>query len=74
MRENKILADLTGKKLGLGGQGTNFSDVAKAAGGIDPKICPGSPDYRQARPLGRIDTGLEDSPLITYIVKKRVCR
>ena len=38
MREDKILADLTSKKLGLGGQGTNFFDVAKAAGGIDPKF------------------------------------
>ena len=65
----KSLADLKGKKLGLG-QGTNFADVAKAAGGIDIKTYPGSPEYLQDLALGRIDAALNDSLLIPYIVKK----
>ena len=68
-REFKTLADLKGKKLGLG-QGTNFGDLAKAVGGIDVKTYPGSPEYLQDLALGRIDAALNDSLLIPYIVKK----
>ena len=68
-RSFKTLADLKGKKLGLG-QGTNFADVAKAAGGIDIRTYPGSPEYLQDLALGRIDAALNDSLLIPYIVKK----
>lgn len=68
-REFKTLADLKGKKLGLG-QGTNFADVAKAVGGIEIKTYPGSPEYLQDLALGRIDAALNDSLLIPYIVKK----
>jgi L-cystine transport system substrate-binding protein len=68
-REFKTLADLKGKKLGLG-QGTNFGDIAKAVGGIDIKTYPGSPEYLQDLALGRIDAALNDSLLIPYIVKQ----
>jgi L-cystine transport system substrate-binding protein len=68
-REFKSLADLKGKKLGLG-QGTNFGDLAKAVGGIDIKTYPGSPEYLQDLALGRIDAALNDSLLIPYIVKQ----
>lgn len=68
-REFKTLADLKGKKLGLG-QGTNFGDLAKAVGGIDVKTYPGSPEYLQDLALGRIDAALNDSLLIPYIVKQ----
>lgn len=68
-RDFKTLADLKGKKLGLG-QGTNFAEVAKAAGGIDIKTYPGSTEYLQDLALGRIDAALNDSLLIPYIVKK----
>lgn len=68
-REFKSLADLKGKKLGLG-QGTNFGDLAKAVGGIDVKTYPGSPEYLQDLALGRIDAALNDSLLIPYIVKQ----
>lgn len=68
-REFKSLADLKGKKLGLG-QGTNFGDLAKSVGGIDVKTYPGSPEYLQDLALGRIDAALNDSLLIPYIVKQ----
>jgi L-cystine transport system substrate-binding protein len=68
-REFRTLADLKGKKLGLG-QGTNFGDIAKAVGGIDIKTYPGSPEYLQDLALGRIDAALNDSLLIPYIVKQ----
>ncbi len=65
----RTLADLRGKKLGLG-QGTNFADMAKAVGGIDIKTYPGSTEYLQDLALGRIDAAMNDSLLIPYIVKK----
>ena len=68
-REFRTLADLKGRKLGLG-QGTNFGDLAKAVGGIDVRTYPGSPEYLQDLALGRIDAALNDSLLIPYIVKK----
>lgn len=68
-RDFKTLADLKGKKLGLG-QGTNFGEIAKAVGGIDVKTYPGSSEYLQDLALGRIDAALNDSLLIPYIVKK----
>lgn len=68
-RNFKSLADLKGKKLGLG-QGTNYADIAKAVGGIDVKTYPGSQEYLQDLALNRIDAALNDSLLIPYIVKK----
>lgn len=68
-RDFKTLADLKGKKLGLG-QGTNYGDIAKSVGGIDVKTYPGSSEYLQDLALGRIDAALNDSLLIPYIVKK----
>ena len=50
-RSFRTLADLKGKKLGLG-QDTNFADVARAVGGIDIKTYPGSPEYLQDLALG----------------------
>lgn len=68
-RQFNTLADLKGKKLGVG-QGTNFGEIAKAVGGIDIKTYPGSSEYLQDLALGRIDAALNDSLLIPYIVKK----
>ena len=68
-REVRTPADLKGKKLGLG-QGTNFGDLAKAVGGIDGKTYPGSPEYLQNLALGRIDAALNDSLLISRVVKQ----
>lgn len=65
----KTLADLKGKKLGLG-QGTNFADMAKKVGDIDIKTYPGAQEYLQDLALGRIDAALNDSLLIPYIVKQ----
>lgn len=68
-RDFKTLADLKGKKLGLG-QGTNFGDIAKKVGDIDIRTYPGSQEYLQDLALGRIDAALNDSLLIPYIVKQ----
>ena len=68
-RAFKTLADLKGKKLGLG-QGTNYADMAKKVGGIDIKTYPGAQEYLQDLALGRIDAALNDSLLIPYIVKQ----
>ncbi|MEO6973599.1 MAG: transporter substrate-binding domain-containing protein [Rhodoferax sp.] len=65
----KSLADLKGKKLGVG-EGTNFADMAKAVGGIDIKTYPGSSEYLQDLALGRIDAAMNDSLLIPYVIKK----
>jgi len=65
----KSLADLRGKKLGVG-EGTNFADMARAVGGIDIKTYPGSTEYLQDLALGRIDAAMNDSLLIPYIIKK----
>lgn len=63
------LSDLKGKKLGVG-QGSNFADLAKAAGGIDVKTYPGAQEYLQDLALGRIDAALNDSLLIPYAIKQ----
>ncbi|MCJ0761939.1 transporter substrate-binding domain-containing protein [Variovorax terrae] len=68
-REFKSLADLKGRKLGVG-QGTNFADLARAVGGIDVKTYPGAQEYLQDLALGRIDAALNDSLLIPYIVRQ----
>ena len=65
----KTVADLKGKKLGLG-QGTNYADMAKKVGDIDIKTYPGAQEYLQDLALGRIDAALNDSLLIPYIVKQ----
>ena len=68
-RDFKSLADLRGKKLGVG-EGTNFAEMARAVGGIDIKTYPGSTEYLQDLALGRIDAAMNDSLLIPYIIKK----
>ena len=74
MRRNEAnppgsLQALKGKKLGVG-QGTNFADMARAAGGIDVRTYPGAQEYLQDLATGRIDAALNDSLLIPYLVKK----
>ena len=63
------LQALKGKKLGVG-QGTNFAELARAAGGIDVRTYPGAQEYLQDLATGRIDAALNDSLLIPYLVKK----
>ncbi|PHV10175.1 transporter substrate-binding domain-containing protein [Chitinimonas sp. BJB300] len=65
----KGLADLKGKKLGVG-QGSNYADLAKAVDGVEVKTYPGAPEYLQDLALGRLDAALNDSLLIPYLIKQ----
>ena len=67
-RQFNSLDDLKGKKLGLG-QGTNFEQKAKSIPGIDVKTYPGSPEYLADLASGRIDAALNDSLLVSYLLK-----
>lgn len=60
--------DLKGKKLGVG-QGTNFEQKAKALPGVEVKSYPGAPEYLQDLASGRIDAALNDSLMVSYLLK-----
>ncbi len=62
------LADLKGKKLGVG-QGSVFEQQAKAVAGIDVKSYPGAPENLQDLATGRIDAALNDSLMVAYLLK-----
>ncbi|EEF25348.1 Cystine-binding periplasmic protein precursor, putative [Ricinus communis] len=65
----KSLADLKGKKVGVG-QGTVFEQQLKAAPpGIDIKSYPATPETLQDLAFGRIDAALQDSLMVNYLVK-----
>ncbi|MCD5361022.1 transporter substrate-binding domain-containing protein [Chromobacterium aquaticum] len=68
-RAFKSLADLKGKKLGVG-QGSNYADMAKAVPGIEVKTYPGAPEYLQDLASGRVDAALNDSLLIPFAIKQ----
>jgi cystine transport system substrate-binding protein len=61
------LADLKGKKLGVG-QGSVFEQQAKAAGGIEVKSYPAAPENLQDLAVGRIDAALNDSLMVAYLL------
>ena len=62
------LADLKGKKLGVG-QGSVFEQQAKAVPGIDVKSYPAAPENLQDLASGRIDAALNDSLMVAYLLK-----
>ncbi len=62
------LADLKGKKLGVG-QGSVFEQQAKAVAGIEIKSYPGAPENLQDLATGRIDAALNDSLMVAYLLK-----
>lgn len=62
------LADLKGKKLGVG-QGSVFEQQAKAAGGIDVRSYPAAPENLRDLSVGRIDAALNDSLMTAYLLK-----
>ena len=64
----KNLDDLKGKKLGVG-QGSNFEQKAKAVAGVDVKSYPGAPEYLQDLASGRLDAALNDSLMVSYLLK-----
>jgi cystine transport system substrate-binding protein len=62
------LEDLKGKKLGVG-QGSNYEQKAKAVSGVEVKSYPGAPEYLQDLAAGRIDAALNDSLMVSYLLK-----
>jgi cystine transport system substrate-binding protein len=66
--EYKSLADLKGKKLGVG-QGSVFEQQARAIPGIEVKSYPAAPENLQDLAFGRIDAALNDSLMIAYLLK-----
>jgi len=62
------LADLNGKKLGVG-QGTVYEQQARALPGITVKSYPAAPEELQDLAFGRIDAALNDSLMVAYLLK-----
>ncbi|MGZ8295404.1 MAG: cystine ABC transporter substrate-binding protein [Telluria sp.] len=61
------LADLKGKKLGVG-QGSVFEQQAMAVPGIDVRKYPAAPENLQDLAFGRIDAALNDSLMVAYLL------
>lgn len=64
----KSLADLKGKKVGVG-QGSVFEQQARAVPGIEVKSYPAAPENLQDLAFGRIDAALNDSLMVSYLLK-----
>ena len=62
------LADLKGKKLGVG-QGSVYEQQAKAVPGIEVKSYPAAPDNMSDLATGRIDAALNDSLMSAWLLK-----
>jgi cystine transport system substrate-binding protein len=62
------LADLKGKKVGVG-QGSVFEQQARAVPGIDVKSYPAAPENLQDLAAGRVDAALNDSLMVSYLLK-----
>ena len=64
----QTLADLKGKTLGVG-QGSVFEQQARAVPGIVVKSYPAAPENLQDLAFGRIDAALNDSLMVSYLLK-----
>ena len=62
------LADLKGKKLGVG-QGSVYEQQARAVPGIDVRSYAAAPDTMSDLASGRIDAALNDSLMSAYLLK-----
>jgi cystine transport system substrate-binding protein len=62
------LHDLKGKKLGVG-QGSVFEQQAKTVPGIEVKSYPAAPENLQDLAFGRVDAALNDSLMVSYLLK-----
>lgn len=68
-RNNYATLDaLKGKKLGVG-QGSVFEQQARAVPGIEVKSYPAAPENLQDLAFGRIDAALNDSLMVSYLLK-----
>lgn len=66
----KTLADLKGKRVGVG-LGSNFEQQLRAAGGINVVTYPGAPEYLADLAAGRLDAAYNDRLLVGYLIKSR---
>ncbi|WP_432378535.1 transporter substrate-binding domain-containing protein [Duganella sp. P38] len=64
----KSLADLKGKKLGVG-QGSVYEQQARAVPGIEVRSYAAAPDTMADLAAGRIDAALNDSLMSAYLLK-----
>ena len=64
----KSLADLKGKKLGVG-QGSVYEQQARAVPGIDVRSYAAAPDTMSDLASGRLDAALNDSLMSAYLLK-----
>jgi cystine transport system substrate-binding protein len=64
----KSLADLKGKKAGVG-QGTVFEQQLRTVPGIDIKSYPATPETLQDLAFGRIDAAVNDSLMVPFLLK-----
>ena len=62
------LNDLKGRKVGVG-QGSVFEQQVKAVPGIEVKSYPAAPENLQDLAFGRIDAALNDSLMVSYLLK-----
>ena len=62
------LNELKGRKLGAG-QGSVFEQQARAVPGIEVKSYPAAPENLQDLAFGRIDAALNDSLMVSYLLK-----
>lgn len=66
----KTLADLKGKRVGVG-LGSNFEKELRAAGGINVVTYPGAPEYLADLAAGRLDAAYNDRLLVGYLIKQQ---
>ena len=66
----KTLADLKGKRVGVG-LGSNFEKQLRDAGGINVVTYPGAPEYLADLATGRLDAAYNDRLLVGYLIKSQ---
>jgi len=66
----KTLADLKGKRVGVG-LGSNFEKQLRDAGGINVVTYPGAPEYLADLASGRLDAAFNDRLLVGYLIKSQ---
>lgn len=64
----KSLADLKGHKVGVG-QGSVYEQQIRAVPGIEVRSYPAAPENLQDLAFGRIDVALNDSLMVSYLLK-----
>lgn len=64
----KSLADLVGKKVGVG-LGSNYEQIARSQAGVNVVTYPGSPEYLSDLAAKRLDAALNDRLMASYLIK-----